>query len=63
PSGSGPSQVLIPTHLSVDGRVAYNFTNRFTWSIAGQNLTHASQVQTSGPAVERRVLGTISFNF
>ena len=63
PSASGPSQVLIPSHLSVDGRVAYNFTNRFTWSIAGQNLTHASQVQTSGPAVERRVLGTISFNF
>ncbi|HTF64112.1 MAG TPA: hypothetical protein VK638_15625 [Edaphobacter sp.] len=53
----------VPQHLSIDARVGYNFTNRFTWSVSGQNLTHASQVQTSGPAVERRVLGTISFNF
>jgi len=48
---------------SLDGRVAYKITNRMKWDISGQNLSHASQIQTSGPAVERRVLGTMSFQF
>jgi outer membrane receptor for ferrienterochelin and colicins len=57
--------VLIPIggFLSFDGRIAYNLANRVTWSVSGQNLTHASQIQTSGPAVERRVLGTVTFHF
>jgi outer membrane receptor for ferrienterochelin and colicins len=63
PGGIGTILVPVPQHLSVDARAAYNLTDWITWSVAGQNLTHASQVQTSGPAVERRVLGTISFNF
>ncbi len=56
---------LVPVagFVSADARVAYNETNWLTWSIAGQNLTHASQVQTGGPAVERRVLGALSFTF
>jgi iron complex outermembrane receptor protein len=49
--------------VSLDGRIAYNLSERLTWSASGQNLTHASQLQTAGPAVERRVLGTMSFNF
>jgi iron complex outermembrane receptor protein len=53
----------VPAFLSIDGRVAYNMTSRWTWSVSGQNLTHASQIQTSGPAVERRVLGSLSFQF
>jgi outer membrane receptor for ferrienterochelin and colicins len=63
PGGLGTILVPVPQHLSVDARAAYNLTDWITWSVAGQNLTHASQVQTSGPAVERRVLGTISFTF
>jgi len=63
PGRIGTILVPVPQHLSLDGRVGYNLTDRLTWSVSGQNLTHASQVQTSGPAVERRVLGTISFNF
>jgi outer membrane receptor for ferrienterochelin and colicins len=63
PGGLGTVLVPVPEYLSVDARAAYNLTDWITWSVAGQNLTHASQVQTSGPAVERRVLGTISFNF
>jgi outer membrane receptor for ferrienterochelin and colicins len=61
----GPIGGLIPVagFVSLDGRVAYNLTSRMTWSVSGQNLTHASQLQTSGPAVERRVLGTMSINF
>jgi outer membrane receptor for ferrienterochelin and colicins len=49
--------------VSVDGQITYNLSERLTWSASGQNLTHASQAQTAGPAVERRVLGTMSFNF
>jgi outer membrane receptor for ferrienterochelin and colicins len=63
PGGLATVLVPVPEHFSVDARAAYNLTDWITWSVAGQNLTHASQVQTSGPAVERRVLGTISFNF
>ena len=63
PGGLATILVPVPQHLSVDARVGYNLTDWITWSVSGQNLTHASQVQTSGPAVERRVLGTISFTF
>jgi iron complex outermembrane receptor protein len=49
--------------VSLDTRIAYNVANWLSWSVAGQNLTHASQLQTGGPAVERRVLGTMTFTF
>jgi outer membrane receptor for ferrienterochelin and colicins len=49
--------------VSVDGQIGYKLSERWTWSASGQNLTHASQLQTAGPAVERRVLGTMTFNF
>jgi hypothetical protein len=48
---------------SVDARFACKAPSRLTWAVSGQNLTQASQQQTVGPAVERRVLGTISFHF
>jgi outer membrane receptor for ferrienterochelin and colicins len=59
------STTLIPVagFVSLDSRVAYNLTNWLSSSIAGQNLTHASQLQTAGPAVERRVLGAFTFHF
>jgi outer membrane receptor for ferrienterochelin and colicins len=53
----------IPAFASIDGRLAYKLNRRITWSGSGQNLTHASQIQTGGPAVERRLLGTMSFTF
>jgi iron complex outermembrane receptor protein len=59
----GPLLVQIPAFAAIDGRVAYKLNQRITWSASGQNLTHASQMQTSGPAVERRLLGTMSFTF
>ena len=59
----GTALTPVAGFVSLDGRLAYNLTNRLTWSASGQNLTHARQIQTAGPAVERRVLGTMSFNF
>jgi outer membrane receptor for ferrienterochelin and colicins len=61
--GAGAILTPIPAFASIDGRVAYKLNRRVALAASGQNLTHASQVQTSGPAVERRVLGTMTFNF
>jgi outer membrane receptor for ferrienterochelin and colicins len=65
PNATGTRTIFIPVpaFAAIDGRLAYKLNQRITWSVSGQNLTHASQVQTSGPAVERRVLGTMTFNF
>ena len=62
---TGIAAGLIPVAglASFDARLAYKFRDKVTWSVSGQNLTHASQIQTSGPAVERRVLGTLSIPF
>jgi len=61
----GPTFALVPigAYIAVDGRIAYKVNRRITWDASGQNLTHASQIQTSGPAVERRVLGTMTYTF
>jgi outer membrane receptor for ferrienterochelin and colicins len=61
--GGAAGLAPIPGFVALDARAAYKYRDRITWSVAGQNLTHASQQQTIGPAVERRVLGTISFTF
>jgi outer membrane receptor protein involved in Fe transport len=64
PTATGvTTYTLVAGFVSVDGQIAYNLSERWTWSASGQNLTHASQLQTAGPAVERRVLSTMSFNF
>ena len=63
PTATGATLTPIAGFVSLDGRAAYNLTSRMTWSVSGQNLTHGSQLQTSGPAVERRVLGTMSIHF
>jgi outer membrane receptor for ferrienterochelin and colicins len=64
PAGNARTTLIpIAGFVSLDSRIAYNVANWLSWSISGQNLTHASQAQTGGPAVERRVLGTMSFNF
>jgi iron complex outermembrane receptor protein len=45
----------IPDYVSVDSRIAYKLSDRFTLSLSGQNLLSAQQLQTSGLEVERRV--------
>jgi len=63
PTATTAALVPVPGFTSIDARVAYTQTRWATWSISGQNLTHAIQIQTAGPAVERRMLGTLSINF
>jgi outer membrane receptor for ferrienterochelin and colicins len=61
--GVGAAPTLIAAFVSLDGPVAYKLMSRTTWSVSDQNLTHTSQLQTSGPVVERRVLGMMSIHF
>ena len=57
--------VLVPIdrHVSVDARMAYRLNDRMTLALSGQNLTSATQRQTSGPDVERTVMGTFTVRF
>jgi iron complex outermembrane receptor protein len=53
----------VPSYIAIDARVAYRLSHRLTAAVSGQNLLHATQRQTSGPQVERRVLGTLTVDF
>ena len=54
---------LINDYVSIDTRIAYQLTDRITLALSGQNITQATQRQTSGPNVERRIFGTITVKF
>ncbi len=62
-SGQGAGLLPIADYVSVDARIGYRLTDRVTLALAGQNITRATQRQTSGPNVERRILGTVSVKF
>ncbi len=55
--------VHVPAFAFVDARVGYRFDSRLELSISGQNLAHAEQHQTGAPAVERRIIASVSFSF
>lgn len=61
--GANPGLTPVAGYASADARVAYKYSNLLTWSVSGQNLSQARQRQTVGAAVERRVLGTMTFHF
>ena len=63
PTATGTELTPIAPYASVDSRVGYSVSDRMTLSVSGQNLTEASQRQTSGPNVQRRLLGTMSIYF
>jgi len=52
--------VRIPDYVSVDARVAYRINDHLTLALSGQNLLDSPQIQTSAPAVERRLLATLT---
>ena len=58
-----PSLTFISSYVSIDGRIAYKLTDNVTISLSGQNISEASQQQTSGPNVERRVIGGVAVAF
>jgi outer membrane receptor for ferrienterochelin and colicins len=62
-SSGGTVLTPIGSYVSMDGRVGYNVNRWFTLSLSGQNLLQSHQQQTSGPMVERRVLGMLSLSY
>jgi outer membrane receptor for ferrienterochelin and colicins len=63
-AGAAPASLTpIDAYAALDGRVAYRLTDRATFAVSGQNLGTAEQRQTSAPEVERRIMGTLSFNY
>jgi iron complex outermembrane receptor protein len=63
PGGLGTVLSRIPEYVSMDGRVAYKLTDWSTLALSGQGITQANQTQTSGPAVQRRVLATLTVRY
>ncbi|MDR3516594.1 MAG: TonB-dependent receptor [Azospirillaceae bacterium] len=64
PSSTGGYYLTpISNYVAVDARVGYKLTDWATIAVSGQNITQASQHQTSGANVERQVFGSFSVNF
>ncbi|HZR34688.1 MAG TPA: TonB-dependent receptor [Nevskia sp.] len=63
PSLSGAVVEPIAPYLSLDGRIGYQPRPWLTLALSGQNLLQTTQRQTSGPSVERRVLGSLTFKW
>ena len=53
----------IDNYFTFDSRVGYKPTERLTLAVSGQQLNQARIRQTSGPPLERRLLGTVSVRF
>ena len=53
----------IPAYVSVDARVAYKPIRRVTLAVSGQDISHATQRQTSAQEVARQVFGSVTVDF
>ena len=49
--------------FELEARLGFKITPHATLALSGQGLLHAEQTQTSGPAVERRILGRFTYQF
>jgi iron complex outermembrane receptor protein len=65
PAAGGDGTMLVPVaeYVAIDARVAYQFDKQWTFAASGQDLAHAQQRQTTGPNVERQLMGSVTFNF
>jgi outer membrane receptor for ferrienterochelin and colicins len=53
----------IPAYVSLDARVAYKPISRMTLAVSGQDISHATQRQTSAQEVPRQVFGSVTVDF
>ena len=60
---AGSSLIPVEDYFNTDARIGYRINDNLTLSVSGQNLLTAHQVQTSGPAVERRVFVSLAAGF
>lgn len=52
--------VEVPNYVTLNARIAYRIAPRVQLSFVAQQFNAASQVQTAGPPVERRLVGTVT---
>lgn len=62
---TNPQNVLVPVpgFTVLDAHIAYRMNDRSSLELSGKNLLKASQIQHSGPAVERSVLLGLTVEF
>lgn len=53
----------IDDYVTVDLHLGYRFNERLRFDLHARNLADSPQTQTSGPQVERRVLGSVTYSF
>ncbi len=53
----------VPGYFEIDGRIGYRLTDGVTLSLTGTSVNLNRHAETSAPAVERRVLGSITVSF
>lgn len=55
--------VPVPSHVTLDARLGYDFAEHFRFALTGRNLTRSSQRQTSVSEVERQIYVTVEYDF
>lgn len=63
PTLTGSGLIPVGAYANADARIGYRINGTLTVSLSGQNLLTSHQVQTSGPAIERRVFVNLSAGF
>jgi iron complex outermembrane receptor protein len=65
PAAGADGTMLVPVaeYVAIDARVAYQLDKQWTFAASGQDLAHAQQRQTTGPSVERQLMGSVTFSF
>jgi len=63
PTMTGTMLIPVRDYLNADARIGYRINDNLTLSLSGQNLLEAHQVQTSGPAIQRRFFINLSTSF
>jgi iron complex outermembrane receptor protein len=58
-----PSLAKVDAYANLDGRVAYDLTQRLTFAISGQQLNSSRIIETVGLPVERRIFASLSANW
>ena len=60
---TGSGLLPVQDYFNADARIGYRINDNLTLAVSGQNLLESRQVQTSGPAIERRVFLNLSAGF
>jgi iron complex outermembrane receptor protein len=63
PTPTGTGLVPVKNYVNADARIGYRINETLTLSVSGENLLQSRQMQTSAPAVERRVFVKLAAGF